>query len=1025
MKRILFALSILVFVSTSAFSQSGTKNVQGQISDDGGPLPNATIKAKGTTIGTVTDNDGNYQLDIPAEADTLVFSFLGYTTQEIAVGNQTIINVVMVIESTELEEMIVVGYGVQNKKVVTGAIESVSAEEITATPILRAELALQGRTPGVQVTNLSGQPGEAPTVRIRGTGTTGNSTPLYVVDGLVVSNIDYLNPGDIESMDVLKDAASAAIYGARAANGVVLITTKSGAEGEMRVQYSMYYGIQNVAKKIDMLNSEQYMALMNEGANNAGLTAPFNLNEIQPHDTDWQEALFEKNASIANHQVSVYGGSDKSKFASSLSYFSQEGIIGGKKSQFERMTARMNNEHKVNKVFNFGNNLAYTHIKSRGVASNSSFNGPFSSALNMDPLTPVFQTDPDKLAQSPYSTEPVVYDASGRAYGISEYVGAEVVNPLALLEIQNAETRVDRLVGNVYAELVPIENLKFKTSFGIDLAYNTNDSFQPLFFLNGAQLNDNTTSVSKNIQRYITWQWENTLAYSKTIDDHSITGLLGMTASEFNYEDLSGFNAGVPTNDPDNVYLNQATDTLWRANGGAAHSSIYSLFARGTYSYKDKYSFTGIIRRDGSSKFGANRRFGVFPSLGAAWVLSDEAFMSNLGPVNFLKMRASWGINGNQEIGDYRFVSVIDNTRGYTFSNGRVIGASPAYVENADIQWEESRQIGIGIDMRAFQNRLSATLDFYQKDTENLLEIAGIPGHVGNAPPVSNVGSIQNKGVELGLSWRNSTGEVNYSFGGNVTYNKNKITNIANDFIAGASWAIAGQVTRNEENQPIAYFWGFKSAGVFQNQGEVFQHINASGDLLQPNAVAGDVIFQDLNKDGVINADDRERIGNPTPEWTLGFDAAADYKGFDISMLFTAALGHDIFNGMQRQDLRYTNRPTSILGRWNGEGTSNSQPRYTWVDTNNNYRVSDLYIEDGSYIRLKNIQIGYNLSAPILAKVGANAWRFYLSAENLLTITGYSGADPEIGALSSFDIGIDRAIYPQARTFRFGTTVTF
>jgi len=1025
MKRFLFILSLIVCANALAFSQSGTKNVQGQIKDDGGILPNATIKVKGTTVGTVSDGDGNYQIQLPADSDTLLFSFLGYKTQEIAVGNQTIINVTMIIESTELEEMVVVGYGVQSKKVTTGAIESVSADEIVATPILRAELALQGRTPGVQVTNLSGQPGEAPTVRIRGTGTTGNSNPLYVVDGLVVTNIDYLNPGDIESMDVLKDAASAAIYGARAANGVVLITTKSGTEGEMRVQYSMYYGVQNVAKKIDMLNSDQYMSLMNEGAENANLTAPFDLNEIQAHDTDWQDALFEKNAAMTNHQVSVFGGSDKSTFASSLSYFSQEGIIGGEKSQFERMTARMNNEHKVNSVFNFGNNLAYTHITSRGIASNSSFNGAFSSALNLDPLTPVLETNPDKLAQSPYSTEPVVYDGAGRAYGISEYVGAEVVNPLALLEISNAETRVDRLVGNVYGELVPIENLKIRSSFGIDLAYNMSDSFRPLFFLNGAQLNDNKTSVSKSIQRYMTWQWENTIAYSKKINDHNITGLLGMTASEFNFEDLSGFNAGVPTTDPDNVYLNQATDTVWTANGGAAHSALYSVFARGTYSYKDKYSFTGIVRRDGSSKFGSNKRYGVFPSLGAAWVLSDESFMANLGPVNFLKMRASWGINGNQEIGDYRFVSTIDKSRGYTFSNGRVIGSSPSYVENGDIQWEESKQIGIGIDMRAFQNRLSATLDFYKKDTENLLEIAGIPGHIGNAPPVSNVGSIQNKGVELGLNWRNSKGELNYSVGANVTYNKNKITNIENDFIAGASWAIAGQVTRNVENQPIAYFWGYKTEGVFQNQGEVFRHINSSGDLLQPNAVPGDVIFKDTNNDGVINADDRERIGNPTPEWTLGFDASADYKGFDISILFIGALGHDIFNGMQRQDLRYTNRSTAILGRWNGEGTSNSVPRYTWVDANNNYRVSDLYIEDGSYLRLKNIQIGYNLSAPVLKKLGANAWRFYVSAENLVTITGYSGADPEIGAQSSFDIGIDRAIYPQARTFRFGTTVTF
>ncbi len=989
-------------------------------------LPGANVFIKGTDRGTITDLDGKFTFDASSN-DVLVVSFIGYITQEIQVGTQSVINVILIDDITSLQEVVVIGYGVQKKKVVTGAIASVSAKQITSTPVLRVEQALQGRTPGVQVTNLSGQPGEAPTVRIRGTGTTGNSNPLYIVDGLPVGGIDYLNPGDIESMDVLKDAASAAIYGARAANGVVLITTKSGTKGKLSVSYSGYLGIQNVARKIEMLDAEQYKMLMNEGARNAGLTEEFDLNEIPTNDTDWQEELFQNNVPMSSHQISVSGGGEKSTFASSISKFSQQGIIGGDKSQFDRYSVRLNSNHKVNNMFSFGNNLAYTHIIRRGIGSNQSFNGAFSSALNMDPLTPVYETDADILALPPYSNQPVVTNGDN-VYGISKYVGAEVVNPLALLETQHPESRVDKLVGNIYGELEPIEGLKYKTSFGIDLAYVLNDDFRPLFYLNGAQNNTEKTSVNKSIERYFTWQWENTITYSKKIGDHNIGGLIGVSALESNFENLTGFNSKVPTSDPDNVYLNQATDTAWVSTGGASQAALYSTFGRITYDYKDKYSFTGIIRRDGSSKFGKNKRFGIFPSVGFAWVASDEAFLQDrLGPLNLLKFRISWGVNGNQEIGDNQFVSVIDKTRGYTFGGGRIVGSSPLYIENQDVQWEESKQLDIAVDMGLIENKLTITIDYYKKTTEKLLETISIPGHVGNNPPVVNAGSVENKGVELSLNWRENRGDFNYSIGLNGAYNKNTMTQISNEekVLPGASWAIAGEVTRAEQGFPIAYFWGYKTAGIFQNQTEIFQHINSNGDVLQPNAKPGDVRFVDVNGDGVINPDDRTQIGNPTPDVTYGFNASVDYKGIDFSFLFQGTIGNDVFNGMQRQDLRYTNRPTSILDRWDGEGTSNTVPRYTWIDTNNNYRVSDLYIENGSYLRLKNIQIGYSLPTSIINKIGASVCRIYVSAENLFTITKYTGADPEIGALSSFDIGIDRAIYPQARTFRLGATLTF
>jgi len=1032
--KISFLLAFCLLGSLSSYAQKS--EITGVITDGETEeaIIGATIILKGTSEGTVTDYDGSFSLVADPSTDILIISYIGYKEIELPLGGQTSHIIEMNLDNNELDEVIVIGYGRQKKKVVTGATSTVTAEEIGSTPVLRVEQALQGRTPGVQVTSNSGQPGDAPTVRIRGIGTTGNSNPLYIVDGIAVTGIDYLNPGDIESMHVLKDAASAAIYGARAANGVVLITTNAGYVGKMNVTYSGYYGVQNFSNQLDMLNADEYRMMMNEGARNAGLSEPFDLLRISDHDTDWQEELFQSNVPMQNHQISVAGGNEKSTIATSISYFKQDGVIGGDKSTFDRYTARLNGRHNVNKFFRIGNNLAYTHLTKRGIGTNQSFNGAYSSALNLDPLTPVFETDPTKLGAYPYSVEPVVNDANGNIYGISEYVGAEIVNPLALLETQNSKTRKDELVGNVFGEIEPLENLKFRSNISGNLAYVISDGFKPLFFLNGAQLNDNNTSVDKTIDRYFTWQWENTLDYTKQVGDHEIGGLVGVTALEFNFENLSGFNTGVPTDDPDNVYLNLATDTLWTANGLASHSSLYSLFGRVTYNYQGKYSFTGILRRDGSSKFGANERYGIFPSVGFAWVMSDEPMFANLGPVNYMKARASWGQNGNQEIGDYQFLSSINKTRGYTFGDGREVGSSPSFIENADIRWEESEQYNFGLDFGFFENKLQATFDYYIKNTKGLLEKIAIPGHVGNEGPISNVGSIRNSGFEWALSWRELKGGFNYSLALNGAVNKNEITSIGNSekVIVGASWALAGPVTRSEEGLPIAFFYGYKTDGIFQNQAEVFQHINRDGELLQENAVPGDVRFVDFNGDGVIDDNDKTQIGNPTPDLTFGFTASVERKGFDVSVFVQGGYGNEIFNGTQRRDLRFTNGTTALLDRWNGEGTSNTAPRYTWIDRNNNNRVSDLYIEDGSFVRVKNAQIGYNFNPQFLGKMNAQAWRIYISAENLFTFTKYTGVDPEIGALvngdneiESFNIGIDRGAYPPARTFRVGTSITF
>jgi TonB-dependent starch-binding outer membrane protein SusC len=1037
-KRLLFII-VTLFYSSFVFSQGQV--VTGVVTDKetSESIPGVNIVIQGTTTGVITDLDGNFKIEINDPSAVLAFSSIGYLTEVVTVGEQTEINVGLIPDIQSLDEVVVVGYGTQRKKVVTGAIASLDANDITSTSVLRVDQAMQGRTAGVQVINLSGQPGEEPSVRIRGIGSTKDANPLYIVDGMPVAGIDYLNPGDIESMDVLKDAASAAIYGARAANGVVLITTKSGKKGKTNITYSGYGAVQNVVKKLDVLNADEYRMLMNEGARNAGLTEPFDLNEIPRNNTNWQNEVFEKNAPMQSHELSVTGGNEKSTFASSVSYFSQEGIIGGEKSKFDRYTARLNSRSKVTDKFTFSNNLAYSHMVKRGIGSNESFNGVYSSALNLDPLTPVFETDTALLNQYPYNSEPVVTTPDGKVYGISDYVGAEVVNPLALLETQTKEDRLDKLVGNIKGELEIIEGLKLTTSLGADLFYTIIDSYKPLYYLNGAQLNVDKTSVNKEIQRLFKWQWENTINYSKKIGEHNFSVLLGVSAEKTNWENLTGSNAKVPINDPDNVYLSMATDTTWKADGGASHSSLYSNFGRITYDYKDRYAFTAIVRRDGSSRFGENNKYGIFPSVGFSWVLSDEPFIPELKNVSFIKLRTSWGINGNENIGDYNFVSLMDKSRGYIFGGGRVIGVSPQYMENQDIKWEESRQFNAAIDFGAFNNQLTVTADYYIKVTKDLLDIIPIPGHVGNGSSFSNVGTITNKGIELSINWKQYVNSVlSYSIGVNGAYNKNEMTEIANEekVLTGASWALAGPVTRSEEGLPMANFYGYVTDGIFQEEGDVFRHVGKTGNVLQPNAVPGDVRFVDVNNDGKLDADDRTVIGNPLPDATFGVNGAVNFKQFDLSFLLVGSIGNEVFNGSQRMDLQYFNKTTALLERWTLDNPSNTTPRYTWSDVNNNYRVSDLYVENGSFMRVKNLQIGYSIPASIMEKIHGSNWRFYISVDNLLTFTKYTGADPEIGIKSgstavkiedrnSFDMGIDRGVYPQPRILRFGTSITF
>jgi TonB-linked SusC/RagA family outer membrane protein len=998
---------------------------------DGSPLPGVTVTIEGGTGGTATGPNGEFSLRIPKLGAVLVFSQIGLETVRYTVNDNSVINITLADKATNLTDVVVIGYGTQVRRNVSSAISSVKPEQITQTPIQRVEQALQGRVAGVQVTNVSGQPGDAPTVRIRGIGTNGDASPIYIVDGFQVGGIDYLNPADIQSMDVLKDAASAAIYGARGGNGVVLITTKSGSkDGKTRVTYDGYYGIQNAWRKMNLLDARQYAVMMNEGAANGGSSLPFpDLSKYPPGTgTDWQKALFEKNAPMYNHQFAVNGGTDKSNYAINFSLFDQKGLVGGDKSDFKRYTFRANTDNKVKDFLKIGANVAYSHINRTAIDPNQEFGGVLSNAINLDPITPVIETDPTRAAG--YNVN-AVRDANANLYGISPYVSQEVVNPLARLAVTNGRTRVDKLVGNTYAEVNIINGLVFRSTFSIDLAYVNSNNYSPVFYLNTAQQNTNS-SVSKGTDRYYTWQAENVLNYNKTFSKHTIGVTLGTTSRRENAETLYGSNTGLVVNDVNMAYLNLAVDAgTAKATGGASQSSLFSLFARANYSYADKYLLSASIRRDGSSRFGQNHPFGYFPAVSAGWIFTEESFIPKNDILTFGKLRASWGQNGNDRIGDYPWAAVIGVGRGYTYyngtGNGYVNGASPSYIANPDIKWEASEQTDIGLDLTFLRNMFTFSADYYIKTTKGWLLQVPIPLSVGVPPGTANGGSVRNSGIELALNYQQNVGKFKINAGINGSFNKNEVTQINNaeKILPGAGISTYGQVERSTIGLPFSYFYGYKTDGIFQNVAEVNAY-SRNGVKIQPDAVPGDVRFKDLNGNGVIDPEDRTMIGNPTPKITGGFNFGLAYKGFDFNGFFTGAFGNQIFNGTRRQDLSTSNMQTTYLNRWSGEGSTNQYPRFTWNDANGNYtKISDLYLENGDYVRLKTLQLGYSLSKNLASKIKLQALRIYVSGDNLVTLTDYTGFDPEIGARGSLDIGIDRGIYPQARTFRLGLSATF
>ena len=1031
MKSLLVSF-FLCFASISIYAQN--YEIKGTVSDaSGSPLPGVSIVVKNTTKGASTDFEGNFSISNVQKGEILVFSFVGFTTREVAVSNANFLKVTLNEDLQSLEEVVVIGYGTQKKSVVTGAISSVKAADLESLPVERVEQALQGRVSGVVIAADAGQPGSSSTVRVRGITTFGNNNPLWVIDGVIVDSggIGFLNQSDIESIEVLKDAASLAIYGARAAAGVILISTKKGKQGKVSVNYTGFVGVSGPAKKLSLLNASEYGAIMNEKSVADGGPIVFpNLSSLGV-GTDWQDVIFNDAAMRVSHEVNVSGGNDVSTFYASFGLSDQEGIVMSDVSQFNKKNIRLNSTHKLSEYFKVGQTLGYAHKRSMGIGTNSEFGGPLSSAINLDPITPVVVTDPVIANGSPYATNPVFRDANGNPYGISSLVGQEMTNPLA--DIQRSIGNYgwsDDLVGNAFLDVTPIEGLIFKSSLSGKLSYWGDEGFTPEYYLQSSSINK-INRLTRSRSKGFGWNLENTAIYSKEIEKHNFSVLLGQGVY---IDDISSgvsvVHQNLPVNTREEASFGFALDPddIDGGTWNAVEHRVTSLFSRLTYNYDEKYLFTGIVRRDGSSRFGANNKFGVFPSFSAGWVASKENFWKENDVVNQLKLRGGYGVTGSDAIGNFKYLALISGGRNYTLGEPGIIniGYSPDAPDNPDLKWEETTQTNIGFEAKLFHD-LDVTFDYYIKETTGILQNVDIPGYLGaSGSPAGNVADMKNTGLELELGYRKSFGEINFRANGNVSYLKNEVTYVGENksFIGGgAGFQSMGEVTRTQVGESVNAFYGFQTNGIFQNMNEVTSYVNTAGTPLQPNAVPGDFKWTDINGDGAITDDDRTFLGTPLPKYTFGLTLNLDYKGFDLMLFTQGVAGNKIFQGLRRLDVANANHQTSVLSRWTGEGTSNDYPRLTNSDPNGNFgKFSNFYLENGDYLRFKTVQIGYTLPASAIEKMGAQKLRLYVTGENILTLTDYTGFDPEIGGNV---MGIDKGYYPQSRSFMLGLNLQF
>ncbi len=999
---ITIVLLLLLIMGPVAQSYAQARPIGGQVtaSDTKETLPGATILVKGTTKGTSTDIDGKFTLNVAAEDAVLVISFIGYETQEITIGSQSIFTIALEPSKVMLSELVVIGYGTVRKSDLTGSVGSVKAKELTKVTSLNPEQSLQGKVAGVQVTSTSGAPGATPSVRIRGVGTFNNSSPIYVVDGVILENISFLNTADIESMEILKDASATAIYGSRGANGVILITTKTGTIGEEKTNfsYSGEYSIQNLSKKIDLLDGKEFATIANE------IPGDPNYNNIDAvPNTDWQDLVFNP-APINNHQLSAWGSSKKTQYYIGIGYFNQKGIVD--KSGYERITLKFNNTYNLTNHFKFGNNITISPYKQ--------------------------QNSPDVTFQA-YRAWPTLepYRADGSFAGVPG-----VGNPLASIEYNNSFNKGLRAVGNLFLEATFLDAFTAKSSFGIDAGYNKNENFSPAYtvlYYDGTESMQKHTksSLSKGTSENLTWLWENTLNYNKIIGKHSINALAGYTMQNTTSEYMNASGENIIRDGEDFWYLQYNNLFGSGINGnfgnGVDINQYYSMLSylfRANYTFDNKYILTATFRRDGSSKFAKENRYSNFPSFAAGWNVSEEDFMKSVSAINKLKVRASWGKIGNEKIAYSNRFSLTQNLMA-VFGQGDIQYPAVSYAKsgNPDLVWETTTQTDIGIEIGLLNDRLTGEFDYYHRITDDILVDLSTPGFLGNGQGQKityNAGKVLNSGLEANINWRDKIGELGYSVGLLASTIKNEVLSIGGNagidsLLYGGN--VYGYVTQSREGLPIGSFWGYKTDGIFQSQDELDAYPHTS------DAQVGDLRRVDVNGDDIINGDDRTNLGSPIPKMIFGLNVELTYHSFDFSFSLQGQTGNKIFNGKEVVRPDAYNFEQHVMDRWTGPGTSNTEPRATFGGYN--YIPSDKYVQDGSFMRLRSLVIGYSLPMALSEKIHMQQCRVYVKGNNIYTLTKFTGYTPEIGSNDVLSNGIDTGIYPITAIYSFGINLTF
>lgn len=1010
--RYVLTLGIVIF-SITAFAQS--RKITGTVTDEetGEGLPGVTVLIKGSSLGTITDLDGNYSITLDGENPILVFSFVGYLAKEVPANSSSVLDVKLGLDIQTLDEVIVTGYGTQKKSVVTAAISKIDATDLARNKDLRIEQALQGRAAGVVIMNNSGQPGDNLTIRIRGTGTHGDPDPLFIVDGLPMEKegMDYLNPADVTSIEVLKDGASSSIYGARGANGVVIITTKQGKKGQkMSVSYDGFYAVQNPWRKLDMLNAEEYIMIINEAADNDGRANPiFSASAIDTMrwDTDWQDEMYYKNAPKMSHSVSFTGGSDNGTYSSSINYYSQDGIVGKGKSNFERITFRLNTMKSLNDRVTIGSNTNLINITTRGIEGNSQFGTGIIQALNMPPIVPV-QYDNGKWG-------------APNQFGIGLQ---EISNPVAMLSYLNREATSHKALGNVFAEIEIIKGLKFKTNYGSEIAYVKGASYTPVYELDPTHRNL-INQANRSIDQYVRWNLDNTLTYTRNIGRHNASIMAGTTHFRSYSETLSGTKDSLIFDDFQHAYLNNSLQVRGQVSNGYSDHRLLSYFGRLSYDFDERYMVQFQFRRDGSSRFGPLNKYANFYSMSTGWVFTREAFFPENNILEFGKLRFSWGQNGNEAIGDFRYNALIENGLHYFFGDGQDMynGMQPDFYPNEVVKWETAEQLDLGLDLTFFTGRISFAFDYYEKRTKDWLIVLPAPRVVGNNVAESNGGGVLNKGMEFELGYTEDfSNKLKLDIFLTAATNRSKVTSLnnVNGQLTGGTGSVGqNSIIRIAEGQPLGYFWGFKTEGTFKHPAELEEYPH------QPNADLGDLKFVDLNGDGTLDDNDRTNIGNPYPKWNFGLNTSVSYAAFDLSMFWYTAVGHQIWMANRRNDLFYSNYPVSVLDRWTVDNRDSDYPKVTLNDPNQTWkRPSDFFVHDANFLRLKNVTLGYTLPVGLTNNLKIQKLRIYVTSENLITFTKYPGMEVEVGG-GPLDIGIDHGVYPQSRTFLGGISFQF